>query len=70
MPCRHHRHPDPFMTPKPFPSISVMAVLRIAVMGLLILSCLKVIQPFLGALTWAAIIAISAWPCSPGCGCG
>jgi predicted PurR-regulated permease PerM len=50
------------MTPKPFPSISVMAVLRVAVMGLLILSCLKVIQPFLGALTWAAIIAISAWP--------
>lgn len=50
------------MPPKPFPSISVMAVLRIAVMGLLILSCLKVIQPFLGALTWAAIIAISAWP--------
>jgi len=50
------------MTPKPFPSISVMAVLRVAVMGVLILSCIKVIQPFLGALTWAAIIAISAWP--------
>jgi predicted PurR-regulated permease PerM len=50
------------MTQKSFPSISVMAVLRIAVMGLLILSCIKVIQPFLGALTWAAIIAISAWP--------
>ncbi|OWY40214.1 AI-2E family transporter [Xenophilus sp. AP218F] len=45
-----------------FPNISIISVSRIACVALLVLACLKVIQPFLGALTWAAIIAISAWP--------
>ncbi|GGY20987.1 AI-2E family transporter [Paludibacterium paludis] len=42
--------------------ISVMAVIRVAVVLLLVAACLKIIQPFLGALIWSIIIAISAWP--------
>ncbi|WP_293759977.1 AI-2E family transporter [uncultured Aquitalea sp.] len=50
------------MSSKPFTGFSIMTVARIALLAMLVISCLKVIQPFLGALTWAAIIAISAWP--------
>jgi predicted PurR-regulated permease PerM len=42
--------------------MSVMAVFRIAVLSLLVLACVKIILPFLGALIWAIIIAISTWP--------
>ncbi|MDF0606550.1 AI-2E family transporter [Neisseriaceae bacterium TC5R-5] len=45
-----------------FPGLTILSVSRVAAVALLVISCLKVIQPFLGALTWAAIIAISAWP--------
>ncbi|AXE31813.1 AI-2E family transporter [Chromobacterium phragmitis] len=45
-----------------FPNLSILSVFRVAILALLVVSCLKVLQPFLGALTWAAIIAISAWP--------
>ena len=47
---------------KAFPNVSILAVFQIAIIALLVMSCLRVIQPFLGALTWASIIAISAWP--------
>jgi len=43
-------------------NISVMAVLRVVVVMLLVIACIKVMLPFLGALTWAAIIAVSVWP--------
>ncbi|EEG08309.1 AI-2E family transporter [Pseudogulbenkiania ferrooxidans] len=50
------------MLDKGFAGIGVMAVLRVAIVALLVWACLQVILPFLGALTWAVIIAISAWP--------
>ncbi|WP_230368756.1 hypothetical protein [Paludibacterium denitrificans] len=50
------------MAEKGFPNISVIAVFRVAVVALLVLACVRVIQPFLGALARAAIIAISARP--------
>lgn len=50
------------MTPRRWSGITVMAVIRVAVVLLLVLACLKIVQPFLGALIWAVIIAISAWP--------
>ncbi|MEZ5564605.1 MAG: hypothetical protein R3F24_03420 [Gammaproteobacteria bacterium] len=37
-------------------------IVRLAALVLLGLACLQVILPFLGALTWAAIIAITVWP--------
>ena len=50
------------MLSRSFANVSVMAVIRIAVLFLLMLACFKVVQPFLGALIWATIIAISVWP--------
>lgn len=50
------------MAEKTVSTFNIMAFFRIALISLLIIACLKVMQPFLGALTWAAIIAISAWP--------
>jgi predicted PurR-regulated permease PerM len=37
-------------------------IARLAALVLLIAACLQLILPFLGALTWAAIIAITVWP--------
>ncbi|KZE34212.1 putative PurR-regulated permease PerM [Crenobacter luteus] len=37
-------------------------MIRAAAIALLTLACLRIVLPFLGALTWAAIIALSAWP--------
>ena len=34
----------------------------LAIVALLVIACLKIISPFLGALLWGAIIAISTWP--------
>ncbi|UTH73940.1 AI-2E family transporter [Chromobacterium sp. IIBBL 290-4] len=48
--------------PNGFPNLSILSAFRVAILALLVVSCLKVLQPFLGALTWAAIIAISVWP--------
>ena len=50
------------MTKELFTSSGVMVILRSSVIILLIAACLKVIQPFFGALIWAIIISISAWP--------
>lgn len=50
------------MLDKGFSGIGVMSVLRVAIVALLVFACLQIILPFLGALTWAVIIAISAWP--------
>jgi len=37
-------------------------IARLVALALLIVACLQIILPFLGALTWAAIIAITVWP--------
>ncbi len=37
-------------------------IARLAALVLLIVACLQIILPFVGALTWAAIIAITIWP--------
>ncbi len=37
-------------------------IARLVALVLLIAACLQIILPFLGALTWAAIIAITIWP--------
>lgn len=37
-------------------------ILRLVALTLLVLACLQIILPFLGAIAWAAIIAITVWP--------
>ena len=37
-------------------------IVRLIALVLLGLACLQIILPFLGALTWAAIIAMTVWP--------
>ena len=37
-------------------------IVRLVALALLVLACLQIILPFLGALAWAAIIAITVWP--------
>ncbi len=37
-------------------------IVRLAALAILVLACLQIIAPFLGALTWAGIIAITVWP--------
>lgn len=37
-------------------------IVRLVGLGLLTIACLQIILPFLGAITWAAIIAITIWP--------
>lgn len=37
-------------------------IVRLLALGLLALACLQVILPFLGAIAWAGIIAITVWP--------
>lgn len=37
-------------------------IVRLVALTLLGIACLQIILPFLGALTWAAIIAITVWP--------
>ncbi|MFZ2406011.1 MAG: AI-2E family transporter [Methylobacter sp.] len=34
----------------------------LAIVAVLVVACLKIIAPFMGALLWGAIIAISTWP--------
>lgn len=34
----------------------------LAIVSVLVIACLKIISPFLGAMLWGAIIAISTWP--------
>jgi predicted PurR-regulated permease PerM len=37
-------------------------IVRLVALAVLALACLQIILPFLGALAWAAIIAITIWP--------
>ncbi len=41
---------------------TIERIVRLVALVLLALACLQVIIPFMGALTWAAIIAITVWP--------
>ena len=41
---------------------STERILRLAVLAILVVACLRIIAPFIGALTWAGIIAIAVWP--------
>ncbi|TDR82011.1 AI-2E family transporter [Paludibacterium purpuratum] len=50
------------MLAKGLSNVSVMGVMRVAVVLLLVFACYRIIQPFLGALIWAVIIAVSVWP--------
>jgi predicted PurR-regulated permease PerM len=50
-------------TPKwPQQFFTMESVVRAALVLLLVFACFKVLQPFLSAMLWAGIIAISAWP--------
>ncbi|MGH8563694.1 MAG: AI-2E family transporter [Gammaproteobacteria bacterium] len=37
-------------------------ILRLAVLAILVVACLRIVAPFIGALTWAGIIATTVWP--------
>ncbi|MEO8444235.1 MAG: AI-2E family transporter [Gammaproteobacteria bacterium] len=37
-------------------------IARLIALALLVVACVQIILPFLGALTWASIIAITVWP--------
>jgi predicted PurR-regulated permease PerM len=37
-------------------------VIALVLLGVLVAACFRIVLPFLGALTWATIIAVSAWP--------
>src|SRR5205809_7392213 len=37
-------------------------MLTLAVLALLIVGCFLVLQPFITALVWAAILCVTAWP--------
>lgn len=40
----------------------VRVTLSLLVIGLLILACLRVIQPFAPAMTWSAMVVVATWP--------
>lgn len=44
------------------PSWTTERILRLSTLAILLLACLQIIAPFVGALTWAGIIAITVWP--------
>lgn len=46
----------------PQPVWTTERIARLVALTLLGIACLQIILPFLGALTWAAIIAITIWP--------
>lgn len=37
-------------------------ILRVSALAILLFTCLRILAPFFGALTWAAIIAMTVWP--------
>ncbi len=44
------------------PSWTTERIVRLAAFAILVLASLQIIAPFVGALTWAGIIAITVWP--------
>jgi len=36
--------------------------LSVLVLGLLVVTCLWILQPFLGAIVWASMIVVATWP--------
>lgn len=43
-------------------SFSLESIIKTVFVFLLTLACLRVVMPFIGAIAWACIIAISVWP--------
>jgi predicted PurR-regulated permease PerM len=43
-------------------SFNTERIVRLAALVVLVIACVQVVFPFVGALTWAGIIAISVWP--------
>lgn len=49
------------------PSSDVVRVtLSVLVIGLLVVACLWILKPFLGAIVWATMIVVSTWPAMTG----
>lgn len=59
-------HPAPPIDPSPIPvgieAIYVERVIAVTLLALLTLGCVFVLRPFLPALLWAVILAVSTWP--------
>ena len=50
------------MLPKRFSTFSIMSFVQAAVLFLLLYACYTILLPFMGALIWGGIIAVSVWP--------
>ena len=48
-------------TPTPSPDLPRLT-LSVLVIGLLVLACLYILEPFLGAIVWASMLVIATWP--------
>src|SRR5262245_58334557 len=50
-------------TPRLPPSVDLTRVtLSVLVIGLLVVSCLWILRPFIGAIVWAAMVVVATWP--------
>jgi predicted PurR-regulated permease PerM len=49
------------MTRTPSPDLT-RVTLSVLVLGLLVVACLWILRPFLGAIVWAAMIVVATWP--------
>lgn len=47
---------------KTFQTWTTERIARLLALGLLGLACFQIVLPFLGALAWAGVIAITVWP--------
>src|SRR5262245_3736775 len=53
----------PARTSEPPPARDIVRItLAVLVIGLLILACLWVLEPFLAAIVWAGMLVIATWP--------
>jgi predicted PurR-regulated permease PerM len=50
------------MNPRPPSRDLTRITLAVLVMGLIIVACLWILQPFLGATVWATMIVVATWP--------
>ncbi len=44
------------------PSWTTERILRLGALAILVFTCFRIVAPFLGALAWAGIIAVTVWP--------
>jgi predicted PurR-regulated permease PerM len=53
----------PTSTPRTPPSADLARVtLSVLVIGLLVVSCLWILRPFIGAIVWATMVVVATWP--------